>query len=192
MPVEGPFILVNPEHCLGCHTCELACAAAHTEAGTIIGAVLAGERLQPRNYVVQVDSVKLSTQCRQCEDAPCVRVCPTGATSRTETYTAVDQRLCIGCRLCMMVCPFGAIRVATTEVAGREKKAAFKCDLCVDRPEGPACVEACPTKALSLRYPREVIQQATKATAQQFLEALESQQKLTSSPQQEVISNDVQ
>jgi Fe-S-cluster-containing hydrogenase component 2 len=192
MPVEGPFILINPEHCLGCHTCELACAAAHTEAGTIIGAVLAGERLQPRNYVVQVDSVKLSTQCRQCEDAPCVRVCPTGATYRTETYTAVDQRLCIGCRLCMMVCPFGAIRVATTEVAGREKKAAFKCDLCVDRPEGPACVEACPTKALSLRYPREVIQQATKATAQQFLEALESQQKLASSPQQEVISNGVQ
>jgi len=188
MPVEGPFILVNPERCLGCHTCELACAAAHTEAGTIIGAVLAGERLQPRNYVVQVDvdqdsqTVKLSTQCRQCEDAPCVRVCPTGATYRTETYTAVDQRLCIGCRLCMMVCPFGAVRVAPTEVAGREKRAAFKCDLCVDRPEGPACVEACPTRALSLRYPREVMQEATKATARQFLEALESQQQLTSNP----------
>ena len=188
MPVEGPFILVNPERCLGCHTCELACATAHTEAGTIIGAVLAGERLQPRNYVVQVDvdqdggTVKLSTQCRQCEDAPCVRVCPTGATYRTETYTAVDQRLCIGCRLCMMVCPFGAVRVASAEVAGREKRAAFKCDLCVDRPEGPACVEACPTRALSLRYPREVMQEATKATARQFLEALESQQQLTSNP----------
>jgi Fe-S-cluster-containing hydrogenase component 2 len=188
MPVEGPFILVNPERCLGCHTCELACAAAHTEAGTVIGAVVAGERLQPRNYVVQVDVdedgriVKLSTQCRQCEDAPCVKVCPTGATYRTETYTAVDQRLCIGCRLCMMVCPFGAIRVATTEVAGREKRAAFKCDLCVDRPAGPACVEACPTKALSLRYPREVIQQATRSTARQFLEALESQQELAGNP----------
>jgi Fe-S-cluster-containing hydrogenase component 2 len=188
MPVEGPFILVNPERCLGCHTCELACAAAHTEAGTIIGAVLAGERLHPRNNVVQVKAdpnggiVKLSTQCRQCEDAPCVRVCPTGATYRTETYTAVDQRLCIACRLCMMVCPFGAIHVASTEVAGREKRAAFKCDLCVDRPGGPACVEACPTKALSLRYPREVIQRATKATAHQFLEALESQQRLAENP----------
>jgi Fe-S-cluster-containing hydrogenase component 2 len=169
MPVEGPFILVNPERCLGCHTCELACAAAHTEAGSVIGAVLAGERLQPRNYVVQIDD-------------PCVRVCPTGATYRTETYTAVDQRLCIGCRMCMMVCPFGAIRVAPAEVAGREKRAAFKCDLCVDRPAGPACVEACPTKALSLRYPREVIQQATEATARQFLEALESQQQLSSNP----------
>ncbi|MBE9506785.1 MAG: 4Fe-4S dicluster domain-containing protein, partial [Chloroflexi bacterium] len=86
MPVEGPFILVNPDRCLGCHTCELACAAAHTEAGSVIGAVLAGERLQPRNHVIQVEAdpagriVKLSTQCRQCEDAPCVRVCPTGAT----------------------------------------------------------------------------------------------------------------
>jgi Fe-S-cluster-containing hydrogenase component 2 len=188
MPVEGPFILVNPERCLGCHTCELACAAAHTEAGTIIGAVLAGERLHPRNNVLQVEAdpdgriVKISTQCRQCEDAPCVRVCPTGATYRTETYTAVDQRLCIACRLCMMVCPFGAIHVATTEIAGREKRAAFKCDLCVDRPGGPACVEACPTKALSLRYPREVMQQSTQATAHQFLEALESQQQLASNP----------
>ena len=182
MPVEGPFILVNPDRCLGCHTCELACAVAHTEADSLIGAVLAGERLQPRNHVIQVDSVKISTQCRQCEDAPCVKVCPTGATYRTETYTAVDQRLCIGCRLCMMVCPFGAIHIATTTIAGREKRAAFKCDLCVDRPEGPACVEACPTKALSLQYPREVIQQATQATARQFLEALESQQQLASNP----------
>jgi Fe-S-cluster-containing hydrogenase component 2 len=181
MPVEGSFILVNPKQCLGCHTCELACAAAHTEAGSAIGAVLAGERLQPRNRVVQVDGVKLSTQCRQCEDAPCVKVCPTGATYRTETYTAVDQRLCISCRLCVIVCPFGAIHVATATVAGHDKRAAFKCDLCVDRPGGPACVEACPTKALSLRYPREVIQQATQATARQFLEALESQQELASS-----------
>lgn len=182
MPVEGPFILVEPERCLGCHTCEMACATAHTKAGSVIGAVLAGERLQPRNYVVQVDTVKLSTQCRQCEDAPCVRVCPTKATYRTETYTAVDQARCIACRLCVMVCPFGAIHVATTAVAGRDKRAAFKCDLCVDRPSGPACVEACPTRALSLRYPREVIRQATETTARQFLTALASQQQLTSTP----------
>ncbi len=181
MPVEGPFILVNPARCLGCHTCALACAAAHTQAGSIIGAVLAGERLQPRNTVVQVDGVKLSTQCRQCEDAPCVKVCPTGATYRTETYTAVDLRRCIACRLCTLVCPFGAIHIATTEVAGRTKRAAFKCDLCVDRPGGPACVAACPTQALSLQYPTEVIRQTTRVAARQFLDALESQKRLTSS-----------
>jgi carbon-monoxide dehydrogenase iron sulfur subunit len=180
--LEGPFILINPERCVGCHTCELACAAAHTGAGSIIGAVLAGERLHRRNRVVQVDTVKISTQCRQCEDAPCVRVCPTKATYRTETYTAVDQRLCIGCRLCVMVCPFGAIHVATTEVGGREKAAAFKCDLCVDLPTGPACVAACPTKALSLRYPTEVIREAVRDTARQFLDATESQKRLVSNP----------
>jgi Fe-S-cluster-containing hydrogenase component 2 len=182
MPVEGPFILVNPDRCLGCHTCELACAEAHTEAGSVIGAVLAGERLQPRNKVLQVDHIKLSTQCRQCEDAPCVKVCPTGATYRTETYTAVDLRLCIGCRLCVMVCPFGAIRVSTVTLGGRDKKAAIKCDLCIDRLEGPACVEACPTNALSLKYPKKVIQQTTQATARKFLEALEGQQELANQP----------
>ena len=182
MSIESAFILADPEHCLGCRTCELACAAAHTEASTVIGAVLTGERLQPRNSVIQVDSVRLPTQCRQCEDAPCVRICPTGAVYRTETYTAVDQRLCIGCRLCMMVCPFGAIHVSTATVAGRDKRAAFKCDLCADRPDGPACVEACPTNALSLRYPREVIQDAARTTSRQFLEALESRQQPTSNP----------
>lgn len=175
MPVEGPFIAVQPERCLGCHTCELACAAAHSGAGSVLGAVLAGERLQPRNRVVQVGTAKLSTQCRQCEDAPCVKVCPTHATYRTETYTAVEQRLCIACRMCVMVCPFGAIHVATTT---GDRRAAVKCDLCVDRPGGPACVEGCPTRALSLRYPREVMQQAVQASAQQFLDALVSQRAL--------------
>ena len=79
MPVEGPFILVNPDRCLGCHTCELACAETHTQAGSVLGVVLAVERMQPRNHVLQVDGIKLSTQCRQCEEAPCVKICPTGA-----------------------------------------------------------------------------------------------------------------
>lgn len=170
----GPFLLVDPQRCVGCHTCELACAAAHTRAGNIIGAVLARERLHRRNRVVQVDGVKLPTQCRQCEEAPCVRVCPTGATYRTATYTAVDPERCIGCRLCMMVCPFGAIHIATTTIRGHDRRAACKCDICIDRPEGPACVAACPTGALSLRDPEKMAAQASAAAARQFLEALAS------------------
>ena len=178
---EGPFLMVDPERCVGCHTCEIACAVAHSGAGSLIGAVLAGERLHRRNRVVQIDSVKLSTQCRQCEDAPCVRVCPTGATYRTATYTAVDQERCIGCRLCMLVCPFGAIQVATVLVDDREKRAALKCDLCAGRPDGPACVEACPTNALRLRYPAEVMAQAGDASARQYLAALFRQDTLSQS-----------
>lgn len=175
--LHGPFIMVEPELCVGCHTCELSCAVAHTRSGTLFGAVLGGEPLSPRNRVVQVAQVRLPTQCRQCEDAPCVKVCPTGATFRTETYTAVNPNLCIGCRLCVMVCPFGAIHTDTVQVGERTKRAATKCDLCVDRPEGPACVESCPTKALSLVAPRQVMETALQASATRFLEALESQRR---------------
>lgn len=62
--LEGPFIVVDPERCAGCHTCEIACTATHTKAGNLMGAVLTYELLHPRNRVVQVNEVKLSTQCR--------------------------------------------------------------------------------------------------------------------------------
>lgn len=177
---HGPFIMVDPERCLGCHTCEIACAVAHTRSGSLFGAVLAGEHLTPRNRVVQVAEVSFPAQCRQCQDAPCVRVCPTGATYRTETYTAVNTNRCIACGLCTMVCPFGAIRIGNVRVNGSMKRAAVKCDLCVDRPGGPACVEACPTGALTLVEPQEVRETAIKTTAGHFLEALESQKKQVS------------
>jgi Fe-S-cluster-containing hydrogenase component 2 len=176
--LRGPFIMVDPERCVGCHTCELACAVAHTRSGTLFGAVLGGEPLTPRNRVIQVAAVKLSTQCRQCEDAPCVKVCPTGATFRTQTYTAVNANRCIACGLCTMVCPFGAIHISALRANGKIKRAAAKCDLCAERAEGPACVGACPTRALSLAQPREVVETALRASAQRFLEALESQRRL--------------
>jgi carbon-monoxide dehydrogenase iron sulfur subunit len=175
--LHGPFIMVDPDRCVGCHSCELACAVAHTRSGTLFGAVLAGEPLTPRNRVVAVADVRFPTQCRQCEDAPCVKVCPTGATFRTESYTAVNPNRCIACGLCSMVCPFGAIHISSVPVNGKTKRAASKCDLCVDRPGGPACVEACPTKALTLAQPEDVMEAALKTSAERFLEALESQKQ---------------
>ena len=68
-------------------------------------------------------------------------------------------KTCIGCKSCVMACPFGAVSVATTQVpvlmgdvrvGSQTKSFVLKCDLCVDRPGGPACAEACPTKGLSL------------------------------------------
>jgi Fe-S-cluster-containing hydrogenase component 2 len=77
-----------------------------------------------------------------------------------------------------MVCPFGAVHVSNQAVNSKTKRAATKCDLCVDRPEGPACVEACPTGALTLVLPREVMDTAIQASAERFLEALESKRHL--------------
>jgi len=162
---------------MGCHTCEVVCAVAHSRAGDLSAAMVAGETLSARNRVVQVATTRFPTQCRQCEDAPCVRVCPTGATYQTATYTAVNPKVCIACKLCMMVCPFGAIHISSVQVNSRSKPAAIKCDLCVDREDGPACIAACPTRAISLAQPREVMNEAIQDSAQRYLAAIQAQDR---------------
>jgi len=90
--------------------------------------------------------------CLHCEQAPCVTVCPTGASYKRaeDGIVLVDEDKCIGCKLCSWACPYGAREYS--QVEGVMKK----CTLCVDRiynehiPEEsrkPACVQACPTKA---------------------------------------------
>jgi electron transport protein HydN len=105
-------------------------------------------------------------QCHHCEDAPCGNVCQMSAISRIAGRTVVDTTRCIGCKLCLMACPFGAIEflpqpAGTMPIYGTAVKApatqgprqvfrASNCDLCNTREAGPACVTACPEKALEL------------------------------------------
>jgi len=83
--------------------------------------------------------------CNHCEDAPCVQVCPVGATFRTEDgVVLVDDEYCIGCGYCIQACPYGA------RWFHPEKHVAAKCTFCYHRlAKGrvPACVEVCPTEA---------------------------------------------
>lgn len=155
---ENYFIYADPGKCLGCKSCELACGLEHS--GTdLFTAVLQGYGIRPRNHVVQAAGITTPIQCRQCEDAPCAQVCPTGAVSQREGMVYLNRELCIGCKSCSMVCPFGSISVRTEARDtgdGRRKRArALKCDLCIERTgeiseEGCACIRACPTKAISL------------------------------------------
>lgn len=137
-------VLVDFERCLGCHTCELACATAHSEAGTFIGAVLGGERPPISIKVVSDDVLRFPLQCRHCTEAPCAKACMVHAIVRDEEtgHVICNTDKCIGCMMCVMVCPFGAI----SESAQSHK--AVKCDLCEQTGE-PSCVAACPTGALS-------------------------------------------
>ncbi len=155
---ENEIIYADPEKCLGCHSCELSCAVAHGE-GDLQSAVAGGRSLRPRNKVVLADGIRMPMQCRQCEDAPCAFVCPTGAILQQDAQVQLREKNCVGCKMCVMVCPFGAISVAAEEepgVKGRTNRGvAKKCDLCADwrtrsGKTDPACVEACPTKAVSL------------------------------------------
>lgn len=136
-------VFVDFDKCLGCLTCELACATAHSKAKTFLGAVLGGEKPPISVRVIKEGEGRFPLQCRHCTDAPCVKVCRVHALTRDEETGRVscDTEKCIGCTMCVMVCPFGAINeTASHKVA--------KCDLCEEVGE-PSCVTACPTGALS-------------------------------------------
>jgi anaerobic carbon-monoxide dehydrogenase iron sulfur subunit len=141
------FIVVDETRCLACKQCVTECALAHSEAETLVEAVVDGASLQSRVHVEPAGEAAIPMQCRHCEDAPCMMVCPTEAISRCESDgpVLIDVDRCIGCRCCLLACPFGVIDMSA------EGAAAVKCDLCIGRTtEGqePACVAACPTKAI--------------------------------------------
>jgi len=164
----SPFVQSDAEKCIGCRTCEIACAVAHSES-KIYTAGAANGVFIPRLFVMVTDEVSAPVQCHHCVDAPCRNVCQMSAISRENGRTVVDITRCVGCKLCLMACPFGAIEFipqpagtkpifpgdeANMEEWNRRRfHRASNCDLCVHRTQGPACVETCPEKALELVDP---------------------------------------
>jgi len=142
------IIVTDLKKCLGCHSCELACAVSRSVSKNLMKAIVEDPKPATRVRVVGIGRQPVPLQCQQCEDAPCAAVCPSAALYRLSKGETVmfKRELCIGCSSCVLVCPFGAIRRADGGVMA-------KCSLCYDRlAEGrqPACVEACPTKARQL------------------------------------------
>ena len=136
-------ISIEPERCIGCRLCALACSITKTGAAGLIDA-----RIWLSHF--GRESVYVPITCTHCAEPWCQRVCPTGAISRDPVtrLVLVDEASCIGCRLCTQACPFGAITYRT------DTGKAIKCDTC----EGdPACVKICPTQAL--RFEEEGTQQ---------------------------------
>ncbi|WBF47794.1 4Fe-4S dicluster domain-containing protein [Serratia rubidaea] len=144
------FIVADADKCIGCRTCEIACSLAHNDA------TLHPRNFAPRLQVVKTFSISIPVVCRQCENAPCASVCPHDAIVRDDGYWAVIQSRCIGCKSCVVACPFGAIEVVQNPERNDDYSEALKCDLC--RPQGgePACIRVCPTHALTLVGEREL------------------------------------
>ncbi len=140
---EPKEIFVKSERCLGCLSCTMACAVAHSRSRTLFGAIAEAPVPKSRLFVEWISpDHKIPLVCRHCEDAPCMHACISGAISRDESGAVItDLDKCIGCWTCVMVCPYGVI--------GRhlEERKAYRCDRCQDS-EIPACVAACPTGAL--------------------------------------------
>jgi len=143
-------VFVRPERCMGCKSCEIACAVQHSKDKTLIGALTQTPHPMKRLFVESADGLRMPVVCRHCEDAPCVNACISGCLYRDERgFIRRHKERCIGCWSCIMACPFGVI------VRDRRKGIAVKCDRC-HRLEVPACVSACPTKALVLMDVDEV------------------------------------
>jgi len=138
-------IVANEETCMGCGLCEVYCAVQHSaHRDDVIGAYNK-ERKKPISRIkLEVNKpVSFAIQCRNCEDAPCVSACLSGAMTKNEETGLVvhDEGKCIGCWTCLLTCPYGALRV---DVSGR---VVAKCDMCPGLDE-PACVKGCPNGAL--------------------------------------------
>ncbi|HEY42186.1 MAG TPA: 4Fe-4S dicluster domain-containing protein [Dehalococcoidia bacterium] len=127
-------LVIDYEKCTGCRLCELVCSVKHEGVSNP-----ARSRIKIVKWEMEGRYVPMS--CQQCESAPCQAVCPVKALSRDETLNRVivDYDACIGCRMCVAVCPFGAVGF---DVLG---KRIIKCDLC----DGvPLCADFCEVGAI--------------------------------------------
>ncbi|HSH08193.1 MAG TPA: 4Fe-4S dicluster domain-containing protein [Burkholderiales bacterium] len=147
-------LLIDVTKCSDCDACVSACHEENGVRGSgrpeIDAHWIRKVELRDRHSgFVQT----LPLMCQHCAHPPCVDVCPTGASfKRADGIVLVDKHTCIGCRYCVMACPFGARSFIHEAVSGqkpdvpRGKGTVESCTLCVhrvDRDETPACVEAC-------------------------------------------------
>jgi glutamate synthase small subunit-like protein len=121
------------------------------------------ELFLPRIQVIKTAKIKTAVTCRHCEDAPCVQVCPTAALSHDVDSIRLSKEKCIGCKTCVLACPFGAISMVEESVTVADRPtsriSAHKCDLCTSDAKSPACVAACPTGAVKVFSPEYLRQQ---------------------------------
>ena len=148
------LLVVNPDKCAGCRTCELMCSFARTNtfnprlsAVTVI------------NYEAALTSVPV--MCMQCDEACCEKVCPVGAISRNENgAVTMNPDKCIVCKMCVSVCPLGNISYSPSY------RKVFKCDLCGGDPK---CAKFCSSGAIQFIDPTESPDRK-KAVAEKFKE----------------------
>jgi Fe-S-cluster-containing hydrogenase component 2 len=130
----GKVLMINYEKCTGCRLCELVCAVKHDGSSNP-----ARSRIKVMKW--EDEGLYIPLSCQQCQEAPCMNACPVKAIYRDTALdrVAVNYDICIGCRTCVSVCPFGAMNFNTID------RRVFKCDVCHGEPQ---CVRFCEVKAV--------------------------------------------
>jgi carbon-monoxide dehydrogenase iron sulfur subunit len=156
----GKMIVTDIEKCTGCGLCELVCSFKHH------GEFNPTKSRIHKNIFWQ-QAIAIPVVCYQCEEPWCGKICPAGAitTERDETSGAtlikVSEVRCVGCKMCMLACPFGCIVVS-------DKGYAEKCDLCGGDPE---CVKFCAPRAIRFAEAELGMIAKKKTLAEKLLES---------------------
>ena len=130
------------DKCLGCKYCLIACAVVHSESGDLLKAIREKIPPLPRKKILFSKGKNYPVSCRSCKDPKCLDACMAAAiTFDKEKGVSHDKARCVGCWMCVMACPYGAIR---PDIAA---KIPLRCDKCKDKDE-PSCSVACPTGAI--------------------------------------------
>jgi Fe-S-cluster-containing dehydrogenase component len=138
--MHGYEFFIDPSRCIGCRSCETACAECDTHRGVALISVDTIDRLR--------SPATVPTVCMHCDDPTCALVCPADAIKRTGdgvVQTARKPR-CIACNNCVLACPFGVPKMNT------RMNLMMKCDMCYDRTSvglKPMCASVCPSQALA-------------------------------------------
>jgi Fe-S-cluster-containing hydrogenase component 2 len=153
-------LYIDHEKCTGCRLCELVCAVKHDGMSNPARA-----RIKVMKW--EQEGIYVPISCQQCQDAPCMNICPAKAISRDLELSrvSVDYDKCIGCRFCVAVCPFGAMSFNVID------RKVFKCDLCDGDPQ---CVRFCDRKAVDFVSPDEVSVDKRRTAAERLSKVKEA------------------
>jgi len=157
-------IEVNPENCTACRICEFICSTHNFGE-------INPSKSRIKVKIIAKDFFFFPVVCKQCSKAPCIEVCPSEALMRNEITGAVElvEDNCIGCRLCVKACPFGAMGFT------KENKLADKCDLCGGDPQ---CVKHCFYGALEFKEVDKVSEEISMNYIKQIKHASEQEEKI--------------
>ena len=135
-------VFVDIDRCIACRACSAACHYCHNDFRSTIG------------YGELREDVRLPFICRHCDEPSCLAACPKDAIKKLDNGVIKRMNmLCIGCKSCVLACPFGVIEPDVRSYI------ISKCDLCASRlkqKKEPACVLACPAGALTFEEAEEV------------------------------------
>jgi formate dehydrogenase iron-sulfur subunit len=163
-------ILVDTVRCVGCRSCEAACAETNALPAVDIGDASAFDKVRTTSvtqltvvnrYKTDKGEVFAKKQCMHCNQPGCVSACLVNAMKKQPDGAVTWATNCMGCRFCMVSCPFDIPKFEYESAVPK----ILKCSLCWERlkkGQKPACVEACPAEALTFGTRRGLIEEANR------------------------------